>query len=172
MLQQLLAGCPHAVVRDNCYPQLLKELLRHAAPLSGTRRSPDTTGRRGDDVNNQHPEQTLLMQQTAMRCIASLAAHDERALQIMVDQVVPVALADSSELCWQSTLAQCSNVMHAMSSTSCRPSGEGSEGASFSMQRLITRLKSAEQCAGIEGPVMQARRLCRLALLSQKVCVA
>ena len=164
MLQQLIAGCPHAVVRDKCYPQLLQELLRRAAPGSGTRMSPG--------MNNQHPGQTVLTQQTAVRCIASLAAHDERALQIMVDQVVPAALADSSELCWQGTLAQCSDVLHARSSMSCRPSGKGSEEALFSMQRLITRLKSAEQCAGTEGPTLQARRLCRLALLGQSVGVA
>ena len=123
-------------------------------------------------MTDQQREQIHLMQQTAMRCMASLAAHDERALQITVDQVVPAALADSSELCWQSTLAQCSNVLHAVSSISCAPSGEGSEEAPFPMQRLITHLKTAEQCADTEGAVMQARRLCRLALLGQSIGIA
>ena len=168
MVQQVIAGCPQAVLMNRSYPQLLQELLRRAAPECGTRKSPGAAGGGGASACSQHCEHTLLVQQAALRCMASLVAHDERAVQIMVDQVVPAALADSSELRWQSTLAYCTSACHARSS----PLGEGNEETPFSMQRLISRLKGAENRAAAEGSVVQARRLCRLALVNTNVSVA
>ena len=124
---------------------------------------------------SRHYEQSLIRQQAAMRCIALLAAHDERAMLAMVDHVLPAALGDSSELRWQSSLAHCSHALHARCSMPYRPSGNGTEEAPFSMQRIISCLKSAtgmDEGTAAEGTVMQSRRICRLALISSNVGIA
>lgn len=165
MLQQLIAHCPHAVVRDKSYPQLLQELLRRAAPSSGIRRGLGCAGREHDNVGSRNCEQTHIRQQAPIRCLALLAAHDERAMLAMVNQVLPAALADASELCWQNSLAECSNAFDARDSMPCRPSGEGSEEVAISMHSTFRcMMNTMGMGAAAERSVLQTRSLCRLAL--------
>ena len=153
MLQTLLADRPRAVLGWQAYPQLLEELLKHAAPSASA--SQAAAGSR---------EAAGAAQQAAARCIALLAPHEERAFHALTDQVLPDALASSSSVCWHILLTECQRVLAARQALSA--SGDD-KSVALSLQRVIAAMQDRQgtgQCRSAEGPAVQARRLCRLAL--------
>ncbi len=158
-LHEMAVAAPHILCRLDSYPALLEQLVSLACPDVAKQSSATVPASDGHCVEGR------AVHLAAVSSLCALAVHEELARKMYVSSLLPKALAapSSHEFCWQAVLAGCSAVLTAVQV----PSGvqEGEHAASISVRDIVRSLIKSEslvRASTAKGPVMDARRLCRL----------
>ncbi|CAL8466772.1 g6308 [Coccomyxa elongata] len=157
-LHEMAVAAPHILCRLDSYPALLEQLVSLACPDVAQQSSAAVP------ANDGHCIEGRAVHLAAVSSMCALAAHDEVARKVYVRSLLPKALAapSSHEFCWQAVLAGCSAVLTAVRTPSGVQEGEHAGISVRDIVRSLIKNESVVRAPTAEGPVMDARRLCRL----------
>ena len=158
-LHVMAVAAPHILSRLDSYPALLEQLVSLACPDTAQHSSA------AGPAIEAHCVEGRAVQLAAVSSMGALAAHDKIAKTVYVSRLLPMALAapSSHESCWQAVLAACPAVLAAIH----RPAGVevAEHGGSSTVREIVRNVINNESLVRrqtAEGPIMDARRLCRL----------
>lgn len=162
-LHEMAVAAPHILPRLDSCPALLEQLVSLACPDVAQQSSAAVL------AIDAHCVEGRPVQLAAVSSMCALAAHDEQARKVYMSRLLPMALAapSSHEYCWQAVLAACPAVFAAVQA----PGGfeQVEHAGSLSVREVVRSLiktESLTRTPTAEGPVMNARRLCRLMQLN------